>query len=101
MTEEEQNERKKNRYKTFSEEIPPEDKAYIVVKGRPSAWYDHGNGANSLVHAEEEAARKAEEEQCEYTVMVVPVASLDMALVAKYHGVVMHALDKLEADDER
>lgn len=88
-------EAKRERINTYTNEFPRDDKCYIVVKGRPDVWY-----GSQLADAEEVAVRKAEEEQCEYTIMSVPIASVDMALVAKYHGVVIHALDRLEADDE-
>lgn len=92
-------EAKRLRYEQLNE-IAPEDKVYIVFKGKPSVWYDHNDhpptGRSSLQYAEDEAARKAEEDQDEYTIMVVPKASVEIALVAKYHGVVIHALDKLE-----
>lgn len=82
-------------------DLAPEDKCYIVVQGRPKVWYcNTDNGANALLNAEEEAARLCGRDEEDYTVMCVPRASVDVALVAKYHGVVMHALDKLRADDE-
>lgn len=100
MSEEVQDTRDK-RLKQLTD-IAPEDKAYIVVQGRPRVWYCNSeNGATALINAEEQAGRLCEETQEEYTVMCVPRASVDIALVAKYHGVVLHALDRLEADDER
>jgi hypothetical protein len=94
---------KKDRFEQF-QQIAPEDMVYIVFKGKPSVWYDHNDhpptGRSSLQYAEDEAARKAEEDQDEYTIMVVPKVSVEIALVAKYHGVVIHALDKLEELEE-
>jgi len=87
---------KRERYRQLTEDIAPEDKVYIVFKGKPSVWYQHDKLDSSLQHAEEEAARKAEEDQDEYTIMCVPKASVEIALVAKYHGVVIHSLDRLE-----
>ena len=86
---------RQERIRAYTEEFPRDDKCYIVVKGRPDVWY-----GNSLPEAERVAAERAEQDRDEYTIMSVPRASVDMALVAKYHGVVLHALDKLESDDE-
>lgn len=88
-------EERRERIRSYTDEFPSEDKCFIVVKGRPDVWY-----GNSLPEAERVAADRAEQDQGEYTIMSVPRASVDMALVAKYHGVVIHALDKMEADDE-
>lgn len=95
-------EAKRLRYQQL-QDIAPEDKVYMVFRGKPSVWYDHAEtGRSALQHAEDEAARKSEEDQEDYTIMVVPKASVEIALVARYHGVVIHALDKLEeADEER
>lgn len=81
-------------------EIAPEDKAYIVVQGRPRVFYVNGPGGQALLDAEEKAAEMCAQSHEDYTVMCVPRASVDVAIVAKYHGVVMHALDNLQADDE-
>lgn len=92
---------KRDRYRQFTEDIAPEDKVYIVFKGRPSVWYGHAKdtdaGRSLLEYAEEEARRRAEEDQDEYTIMCVPKTSVEIALLAKYHGVVIHSLD--ERDD--
>jgi hypothetical protein len=96
-------EAKRLRYEQLNE-IASEDKVYIVFKGKPSVWYDHNDPAlinySALKNAEEEATHKAEEDQSEYTVMVVPKASVEIALVAKYHGVVIHCLDELDNEED-
>jgi hypothetical protein len=86
---------RRERYQRYAEAIAPEDKCYIVVQGRPSAFY----GRDGFSAAEELAALKTEETHEEHTVLSIPIASLEMALVAKYHGVVLHALSKLEEED--
>ncbi len=96
-------EAKRLRYEQFSD-IAPEDKVYIVFEGKPKIWYNHPGlaGSESLRHAEEEASRLTEETQIDHTIMVVPKASVEIALVARYHGVVIHAFDEVEkADEER
>lgn len=81
--------------------IPGDKRVYVVVQGRPSVWYPNENdGVNALRYAEEEAARKAEETHEDHTVLCIPIESLSFALVARYHGVVLHALDKLEEEED-
>lgn len=91
---------KKERYRQLTEDIATEDKVYIVFEGRPKVFYNHTpqSGPGSLSHAEGEAYRMAEVSEGEATIMCVPKASVEVALLAKYHGVVIHSLD--EGDDE-
>lgn len=96
----EKSETKKERYDQL-QQIAPEDKVYIVFEGRPKVFYNHTpeSGPGSLNHAEGEAARLAEASQGEATIMCVPKASVEIALLAKYHGVVIHSLDEDEDDE--
>jgi hypothetical protein len=82
----------------------PNDRAYIVVKGKPQVWYVDpdikGSGPAALDAAEAEAARLCERDREPYTVLAVPADAVECAIVAKYHGVVMHALSELPEDEE-
>lgn len=94
-------EAKKERYRQLTDDIATEDKVYIVFEGRPKVFYNHTaqSGPGSLRHAEGEAVRLAEASEGEATIMCVPKASVEIALLAKYHGVVIHALDEDEEDE--
>jgi hypothetical protein len=73
--------------------MPQEQKCYIVFRGKPSAWYVHEDSKGEpFRNAEEEAARRALEEEEDYTILCIPKESLEMGMIAKYHGVVLHAL---------
>lgn len=100
LTQESAEETKRERYRQLSEDIATEDKVYIVFEGRPKVFYNHtpDSGPGSLRHAEGEAVRIAEACEGEATIMCVPKASVEIALLARYHGVVIHSLD--EQDDE-
>ena len=99
--EEVREEAKKERYRQLTEDIATEDKVYIVFEGRPKVFYNHTpeSGRGSLAHAEGEAVRMAEASETEATIMCVPKASVEVALLAKYHGVVIHSLDEDEDDE--
>src|ERR1044072_1053463 len=92
---------KRERYRQLTEGIATEDKVYIVFEGRPKVFYSHTpqSGPGSLCHAEGEAHRMAEASEGEATIMCVPKASVEIALLAKYHGVVIHSLDEDEEDE--
>lgn len=83
--------------------IPGEKKAYIVFKGKPSVWYvnsaEDGTGPVALNEAESQAARLCERDQEPYTVLCVPQESIELGIVAQYHGVVLDALGDC-SDDE-
>ena len=66
------------------------DNVAIVVKGKPQVWY----GPDRVQLAEERAAELCERDQEDYSVMVVPATALK-GLVARYHGVVIHAMDEV------
>jgi hypothetical protein len=84
--------------------IPGDRKAYIVFKGKPSVWYvdpdDKGSGPDALHEAEQQAARLCEQDQEPYTVLCVPQESVEIGIMAKYHGVVMHALSEFPTDSD-
>lgn len=81
--------------------VPGENKAYIVVTGRPSVWHVGAlTGPEALRAAEEKAARETERTQEDHTVMCVPVESLDYAVVAQYYGVVLKALSTLPDEED-
>jgi hypothetical protein len=67
-----------------------QDNAVIVFKGVPHVWY----GPKGVGFAEEQAAELCEQDQEDYSIMVVPVTAL-RGLVARYHGVILHAMDKV------
>ena len=72
-----------------------QDNVAIVVKGTPHVWY----GPNGVVLAEEQAAELCERDHEDYSVMVIPAMALK-GLVARYHGVVLHAMDEVLKEDQ-
>ena len=72
-------------------------KAFIVVRGRPSFWFPQEDDGNiALDCASQEAADKALEDQEDYTVLQVIIPDgKPLGLTARYHGVVMHAMEEL------
>ena len=76
------------------EDLMTDEKCYLVFKGTPSpAWMDHNDAERLAAEMCEEAGDKA-------TIMVIPRASLEHAMVAVNHGVVMHALKNVEEDED-
>jgi hypothetical protein len=70
----------------------PEDMQLIVFQGVPREF----NGG--LKEAERYAADKAEELRSPFTIMSVPKVATEIARAAVYHGVVIHALEKVQND---
>ena len=67
----------------------PEEMQYIVFQGVPKEFQD-------LKEAERFATEKAEETKSQSTIMSVPKVATEIALAAVYHGVVIHALSKVQ-----
>lgn len=66
-----------------------EEQVFIVFRGVPEVFRE-------LTSAEEYAEEKTGQDHEYRVIMLVPRERLTGALVAKYHGVALHALSELE-----
>lgn len=73
----------------FWNDIPTDQKLFIVFKGTPMI-----EGAHSLEYAKDVAERMCEEPGDTATIMLITRHSLTHALKAVNHGVMIHALDE-------
>lgn len=72
----------------FWDEIPPDQKLFIVFKGTPMI-----EAASSLNYAQQVAEEMCPEPGDEATIMLISKHSLTHALKAVNHGVVIHSLN--------
>jgi hypothetical protein len=85
-------------------DMPNTEKVYIVFRGVPSVFYigsDKSSGYNALKDAEENAKDKTEQTQETHSILCVPKESVEIALAAIYHGVVIHSMEEAIAHEDR